>query len=580
MIRVLIGLSLSVFSIEAAFAQSTTISTRGWTRQLRVFSGQTPIRNITVQMRNNQIDISQVVEHIETLLDRSFYYNISVILDSILPSIKGQLSELCNNSNPCLRNLDKNIRDAETRLMRKQSQRKGKLFPNSTWRTNDLAAQSGCYLNSVLRQMDDFSQCSHFCVAGSSCVISTLSIRGSNMKVMDKLKKLRPSCLKRIIDQVKDKQQSFERYYVPDTCRGMNSQGRVICVELKEYNRLMEHSIQEMTSLISSSTPSQNVSSSNVCDNYKLEEDRYIEHRSSTTERDLNTYYVVKRNQDGSYTIPLAMEFEAASDYQTYHDPSTGQNISKNQVPSQYFRKVQNCINESANPNLFGPNGEKLNIEIQDTKNSTCIPKHSISITKKGDRGHAGNYAANISCANVIHEILHKLGLSDEYSTINDNPHYDCRVVQSNSIMSLTWERFCNVEHIAPSQTNYCSGRTSCQIRTQNLNRRSRRSLRHRSFRAKRRNTNTRYCSKSLLDPAHFNAILYGDCSEIEDVKLFRECSTLSYQSSTNDNHHDCLNEKKYCESQNVLNRPSQQTSIRKASSVRTRRSRRRRGIR
>ena len=245
MIRVLVGLSLSVFFIEAVFSQNTTIiNTRGWTRQLRVFSGQTPIRNIVVQRRNNQIDISQVVGHIETLLDRSFYYNINVILDNILPSIKDQLSRLCNNSNPCLENLKENIRNAETRLMRKQSQRK--LFPNSAWRIKDLRERrSGCHWDSVLRQIDSFSQCSHFCVAGSPCVISTLSIWGSNVKVMDKLKKLRPSCLKRVIDQVKDKQQIFERYYVPNTCGGMNSQDRAICIELQEYNRRMEYRIQE-----------------------------------------------------------------------------------------------------------------------------------------------------------------------------------------------------------------------------------------------------------------------------------------------------------------------------------------------
>ena len=32
----------------------------------------------------------------------------------------------------------------------------------------------------------------------------------------------------------------------------------------------------------------------------------------------------------------------------------------------------------------------------------------------------------------------------------------------------------------------------------------------------------------SLLDPAHFNAILYGNCSKRDDVNTYRQCSSLS----------------------------------------------------
>ena len=82
----------------------------------------------------------------------------------------------------------------------------------------------------------------------------------------------------------------------------------------------------------------------------------------------------------------------------------------------------------------------------------------------------------------ITHEILHLLGLPDEYEetgrgryirTSADqrvfHPVYDCRSVQTNSIMAQHWNRFRIVNQ----------GQTS-----------------------------------SLLDPAHFNAILYGKCLE------------------------------------------------------------------
>ena len=59
----------------------------------------------------------------------------------------------------------------------------------------------------------------------------------------------------------------------------------------------------------------------------------------------------------------------------------------------------------------------------------------------------------------------------------------------------------------------------------------------------------------SLLDPVHFNAILYGDCKRREDVRTYRECSSLVHRTKyqTNTSNSDCPSLKTECEEQNIL---------------------------
>ena len=56
--------------------------------------------------------------------------------------------------------------------------------------------------------------------------------------------------------------------------------------------------------------------------------------------------YTVKRELDGTYSIPLALHFEAGLSYDG--------KIPKDQVPSRYMEKVQQCI-AKANTNCWDP---------------------------------------------------------------------------------------------------------------------------------------------------------------------------------------------------------------------------------
>ena len=171
-------------------------------------------------------------------------------------------------------------------------------------------------------------------------------------------------------------------------------------------------------------------------------------------------------------------------------------------VHNYYIRIGRTCM-DHVNPKMKGPNGEILEIVIEDAHQvDSCIPKHRIQI---GDKpSNAKYYFVDIQCSSITHEIAHLLGLWDEYYSEN----YQCRVVQDNSLLSRE------------------------------------RTYLNRVFAKK--------LDDSLLAPSHFQSILYGDCSLRDDVKLYRRCSRLSYQTSSEN---ACLVEKDYCDRQSVLGR-------------------------
>ena len=270
----------------------------------------------------------------------------------------------------------------------------------------------------------------------------------------------------------------------------------------------------------------QDIDDHHFCNDYEIGEERQME-----VPDDWAGGYLLKKNSDGSYTASMALEF--------YPDRSYDGPVPRQRVHSYYLGKMQGCIREHA-PYMKGPNGEQLRIEIMNPKQRlrSGVPTHRISIQNSRHRDHSTSYSSDIDCQTVTHEVLHLLGLHDEYREMHTGYatnvrsgeihhsyrpgfpryNYDCRVSQSNSIMGFHWHRFHSL---------------------------------HRGE------------EQSLLDPAHFNAILYGECEDRDDVRLFRECSELSYKNSRYDR--DCLRQKAYCDQQDVLGRnqvSSQETDV------------------
>ena len=198
---------------------------------------------------------------------------------------------------------------------------------------------------------------------------------------------------------------------------------------------------------------------------------------------------------------------------------------------------------------MLGPNGEKLNIVIEPPSAKEACEKEPKTI-KIGSREHRSNqmkYESDIDCPTITHEVLHLLGLCDEYKEEfkgflvssdtreikmtngeekpdNENDQfvlaYDCRVTAKNSIMSNHYERWYNV----------FGGEEFRELGTSSRNK----------------------TESSLLNKAQFNAVLYGDYC-LSKNKLFNECADLAYRSSIKAGNEDCLKQKRKCMESNIL---------------------------
>ncbi len=246
-----------------------------------------------------------------------------------------------------------------------------------------------------------------------------------------------------------------------------------------------------------------------------------------------NRTYTVRKEQDGSFSIPLNLSFSAASDYD---GP-----VPKNQVPAHYMKKVQECM-KKANTKMLGPNGEKLQFVIQEPTSPGECNGISIEIGSKENRANASKYTSNINCSTITHEVLHLVGLCDEYKekiigfAVDSNTGdikqdiNDLRtdpIEDENSVFKLAYD--CRVTSM--SGINIMSNSPLIWEKVFS-------------------NTDSSKNLKSLLTPGQFNSILYGKCSEKNN--LFNQCSKLAYTSTVKEGK-SCLKKKEECENQNGM---------------------------
>ena len=98
--------------------------------------------------------------------------------------------------------------------------------------------------------------------------------------------------------------------------------------------------------------------------------------------------------------------------------------------------RARQCLDEAA-PFMRGPGGENLAIRLLSTPELRALPedqrprRYDIRVTDAHERANMLGYPADIDCGTIIHEVLHLLGLVDEYTEYDRSfgMGYDCRVV-------------------------------------------------------------------------------------------------------------------------------------------------------
>ncbi len=137
--------------------------------------------------------------------------------------------------------------------------------------------------------------------------------------------------------------------------------------------------------------------------------------------------YLLRRGRDGSYQAVLNLNFLQGNGTTT---------------PRAMLDRTKQCL-QIASTNMRGPDGERLEIiplgtnEIQRLPASERPKSIEISITPARSRSLHRAYASDIECPVLVHEVMHLLGLCDEYQEQGpDLPSNSCRVVtRAPSIM-------------------------------------------------------------------------------------------------------------------------------------------------
>lgn len=262
-----------------------------------------------------------------------------------------------------------------------------------------------------------------------------------------------------------------------------------------------------------------------LCSDLKKGEERYI--ISGTRGSNVRPkHYYVKKEEDGSYSIPLFLTFKPDSDYDG--------KVSGNEVHSHYLKKTHECL-KKAGQKMLGPEGERLQIQVQTPRPSNegkedCKEEppgtHSILVGSRHHRANSKKYNSNVSCDVITHEVLHLLGLPDEYE----------ETFLGYYVHSQTGE-VVSAEEAKADEKNYVVKKAyDCRIIKND-------SIMNEQLEVWNRAFQTNEEASSLLNPEHFSVIVYGACSR---NRHYNECARLDYTSSVDDP--SCLEKKRQCE--------------------------------
>jgi hypothetical protein len=144
----------------------------------------------------------------------------------------------------------------------------------------------------------------------------------------------------------------------------------------------------------------------NECSEVKVGDQKLVASNKLTTSQ----YYLLERKSDKKYTVKLNLDFITSS--------QIGGEIDKSTNEMKDF--VRGCA-DKFNPYLKDPLGRSLQIEVLSPDDFKNKPKFetperlSISLKPAGSRSHSRGYATDIPCETVIHELMHLMGLVDEY---------------------------------------------------------------------------------------------------------------------------------------------------------------------
>jgi hypothetical protein len=221
-------------------------------------------------------------------------------------------------------------------------------------------------------------------------------------------------CQKEDCDQIRTKYLQFENLFA-------NLIGNAFGLEQVKYyceNRAITDSedqsiYQKVQDLINV------MEQSNQCSELAPGSHRIVDAHGGQTPSGIEMKYLLERNSHQELKATLALDFGEGEQAQKMH--ADVKSCLKDM--SQYFKNDQ---------------GEVINVEIISPADANKIPADKrppvveIGIGEVGMRSHSRKYASDANCGTMTHEVLHLMGLCDEYAELWNGFYVD---VETGEVM-------------------------------------------------------------------------------------------------------------------------------------------------
>jgi hypothetical protein len=167
-----------------------------------------------------------------------------------------------------------------------------------------------------------------------------------------------------------------------------------------------------------------------------------------------HTPFLLERTPEGKYRASLNLQFR---------------NVNGTTSAAQMRQRTQECL-RNAGPALRGPDGEELEVNLLSEAELEALPRSkrpsgkTINVisdstaTAASTRGDATNFQDRFDCPAITHEILHHLGLCDEYHEMMEDR--GCRpFTGAVNLMNDAWFAY----RMAVPRTLECPCGEACQ---------------------------------------------------------------------------------------------------------------------
>ncbi|MGZ3657185.1 MAG: hypothetical protein ACXVCS_16645, partial [Bdellovibrionota bacterium] len=216
-------------------------------------------------------------------------------------------------------------------------------------------------------------------------------------------------------------------------------------VKLKAEGKLPDKLPETSATSTSTSTAT---SAPSGCTRLAVGASAIVDYTFETSPTGTSARYGLSRPKDSTYLAELNLEFERGEGFPD--------DLTPKELNGKYRKRVADCLNEYENSLKNERAGKSLILRLTD---NAAVPVSQISVVAPGKRANAAAYPSDISCPVILHELMHLLGLADEYSDTSElhEPLADCRpATAADSLMNSQLEAVLGISMSMEFQVQMC----------------------------------------------------------------------------------------------------------------------------